>query len=160
MSTKLQTHKYKCKCKLVTYTQALESVADLKQIALLVITFPCRCRGVGRPRRERVDAHFRHRFLRCPCRCRGLGRPRREKVDAQFYYFWPSLVVTHKQTCQFMVKGRWHETLFFPTANESISSTGAAIRGLRQGMQCFTFPATHGLQLSMRRCACTRRPTS
>ena len=83
MSTKLQTHKYKCKCKLVTYTQALESVADLKQIALLVITFPCRCRGVGRPRRERVDAHFRHRFIRCPCRCRGLGRPRREKVDAQ-----------------------------------------------------------------------------
>ena len=48
-----------------------------------VITFPCRCRGVGRPRRERVDAHFRHRFIRCPCRCRGLGRPRREKVDAQ-----------------------------------------------------------------------------
>ena len=56
MSTKLQTHKYKCKCKLVTYTQALESVADLKQIALLVITFPCRCRGLGRPRREKVDA--------------------------------------------------------------------------------------------------------
>ena len=46
--------------------------------------FPCRCRGVGRPRQERVDAHFRHRCLRCPCRCRGLGRPRREKVDAQF----------------------------------------------------------------------------
>ena len=92
MSTKLQTHKYKCKCKLVTYTQALESVADLKQIALLVITFPCRCRGVGRPRRERVDAHFRHRFLCCPCRCRGLGRPRRERVDAQFHCCWLSLL--------------------------------------------------------------------
>ena len=38
---------------------------------------------VGRPRWERVDAHFRHRVLRCPCRCRGLGRPRRERVDAQ-----------------------------------------------------------------------------
>jgi hypothetical protein len=38
---------------------------------------------VGRPWWERVDAHFRHRVLRCPCRCRGLGRPRRERVDAQ-----------------------------------------------------------------------------
>ena len=53
--------------------------------------FPCRCRGVGRPRRERVDAHFRHRFLCCPCRCRGLGRPRRERVDAQFHCFWLEL---------------------------------------------------------------------
>ena len=47
MSTKLQTHKYKCKCKLVTYTQALESVADLKQIALLVITLSPSPAGVG-----------------------------------------------------------------------------------------------------------------
>ena len=68
-----------------------------------------------------MDAHFRHRrFVRCPCRCRGLGRPRREKVDAQ----WWSQTNKHV-TCQFMIKGRWHETLcfFVATANESISSS-------------------------------------
>ena len=34
-----------------------------------------------------------------------------------------SVVVTHKQTCQFMFKGRWHETIFFATPKSRLSNS-------------------------------------
>ncbi len=34
-----------------------------------------------------------------------------------------SVVVTHKQTCQFMFKGRWHETICFATPKSRLSNS-------------------------------------